>query len=227
MEKNTMAEDVARAVQAESPDPFTIAGKEIKPRGLTLKELAEVERDCLNRYRRQYLESYRDNLDLLTPEQRDRVMLEKIEETARWDLTNLPPKFAVDWQKVRLSPKLREFVDQYLETQDEGVTLPEEEAAVNRFYKKLVGAFVDQGMLSDAEYKQMTGSDSPKTKVPYISWWITGSLDGQISMVWMCCGGQVTRAEIESDPLVLKNRGRLLEIAQSIETLSAPDLGNG
>ena len=223
-----MAEDVARAVGAASPTTVTIAGKEVRPRPLSLKELAEVERDCLKRFRRQYLEAYRDNMDLLSPAQRDRMMQEKIEETAKWDLANLPPKYAVDWHKVKLNDKLRTWVDSYLENQSMDDDKPTEQDAVDRFYKKLVGAFIDQGILSDDEYKTLAGYDTPKVKVPYVSWWITGSLDGQITMCWACFSSVgITRDEIERDPLVLKNPQKLLQIAMEIETLTAPELGNG
>ena len=222
-----MAEDVSRAVGAGDPDPIKIAGKEVRIRPLSLKELGEVERDCLKRFRRQYLEVYRDNLDLLSDSQRDRMMQEKIEETAKWDLANLPPKYAVDWNKVKITDRLRVWVDNYLENQS-APDKPEEQDAITRYYKKLAAALVDRGVLSDEEYKQLTGYESPKVKVPYVSWWITATTEGQISLVWQCVASSgITRDDIESDPILLKNPHELMEIANRIEAMTAPELGNG
>lgn len=222
-----MAEDVSRAVGAADPDPVKIKGKEVKLRPLTLKELGEVERDCLKRFRRQYLEVYRDNLDLLSDSRRDRLMEEKIEETAKWDMANLPPKYVVDSNKVRMTDKLRAWIDNYLENQ-EAPEKPEEEAAIGRYYKKLAGALVDRGILSDVEYRELTGYESPKVRVPYVSWWISGDIAGQMTLLWQCvasCG--ITREDIETDPDLIQNPHKLMEIAGRIESLTAPTMGNG
>ena len=223
-----MAEDVARAVGASGGDPFTIAGKEVQARALTIKELAEVERDCLKRFRRHYLESYSENLDLLSESNRDRIMQEKIEESAKWDMSNLPPKYVVDWQKVQMTERLKTWIKEYFETMG-GHEEPKEQKAIVSYYKKLAGALIDQGVLSEEDYKELTDNAKlPKTAVPYVAWWITGSTDGRITMLWLVCKpAGVTREQVETDPLVVKNQGKLLEIAQEIERLTAPSLGNG
>jgi hypothetical protein len=60
-----MSEKMARALGANGAMLVTIAGKECSVRPLGIVELAEVERDCVARYRRTDLETYASYLDRL------------------------------------------------------------------------------------------------------------------------------------------------------------------
>ena len=88
-----MSEDVARALGAGG-DITTIAGKECKVRPLSIRELTEVERECLKVYKRTFLETFHDNLDLLPDDEAAGLMSRKLEEASAWDVGDLPSKKA-------------------------------------------------------------------------------------------------------------------------------------
>lgn len=214
-----MPEDVARALGAAGGMPtVTIAGKECRARPLGMRELTEVERDCLDRYRRQYLETYAANLDLLPEASRAGLMEKKLDEVGRWDIDNLPLKFAYDSAEITLSPELRQWVTEHWHLGD-GLS--------DERMRRLTAASLDQEALSDADFRRMTGGDEPpKVKVPYVHWWITGSYDGMVTMIWTCFRRDGVTREQVMDSLG-DNLTALTELSREIEKLSAPQAGNG
>ena len=76
-----MSEQMARALAATSPMTVMIGGKECTVRPLGIQELTEVERDCVQRFKRQYLETFSQNLDLLPENRRTELLEQKMEES--------------------------------------------------------------------------------------------------------------------------------------------------
>ncbi len=222
-----MADDVARAVGAEGPEAITIAGKECIVRPLTLKELSGVERECLQMYKRQHLETYSRNLDLLDEADASNIMIRQLEIVALWDISDLPTKSVYDPIQVKISDGLKLWAVDNLAvvlTDSKGEDM--EDKKINDLVRANVATALDSQVLSDELYENLTGEVPKKTKVNYISWWITGSFEGMLTLVWMCfkhCG--VTKEEVEDamgiDP------GILAYFARSIEHLSTPAVGNG
>lgn len=214
------SEDMARALNTQSAMSVTIAGIECHPRALSIQELSEVERECLAEFKRSYLETYHKNLDLLPEESRPGLMGAKLDEVALWDISNLPTKFAHDPTRVTLSAELRNW----LKEKHKLTGKLKEKIADDRLLRVVAG-MLDQGMLSAEEYTKLTAEESPKVRVPYINWWITGAFSGMISFVHTCFKHHgVSREQVidatRSDPTVL------IELAQEIERLSTPKLGN-
>ncbi len=211
-------DDVARAVGASGSAAVTIAGKECRVRPLGIRELTEVERDCLDRYRRQYLETYQGNLDLLPEGQRAGLMARKLDEVGRWDVDTLPPRFAHDAARIKLTAELREWLISHWSL--EGA---QDDARLQR----LAAASLDQGSLNEVEYRQLTGGAlPPRVKVPYVHWWITGSYDGMVTLIWACFRRDgVTREQVAE--YLGEDLTRLSELSREIEKLSAPQAGNG
>lgn len=212
-----MSEAMARAVGAGSPLTVEIDGKQCTVRPLSIRELTEVERDCVERYRRSYLKTFADNLDLVPKNIRESMMREKFEEAARWDVDDLPRKEAFSSVKVKVTKGLRRFIKaEYTET-----TEPDDDKI-----QLLAAAALDSGMLSVEQYKSLTGEDAKPTKVPYVAWWITGSTEGKITFIWMTFRhNDVTREQVAD--AVSENIALFTEVAQEIERLSSPQLGNG
>ena len=72
----------------------------------------------------------------------------------------------------------------------------------------------------------MTGGKPLKVKVPYVSWWITGSFDGMITLIWTCFKHNgVSREDVARE--LGRNEALLTELSREIETLSVPAVGNG
>ncbi len=212
-----MSDEVARAVGAASPTPVVINGKECIPRPLGIRELTEVERDCLTKYKRQYLETYQKNLDLLPESDRSNTIQNKFDEVGRWDIDDLPPKYAYDSSAIKVSDTLTEWIKKYWSLEGDMPTLR---------ICRLTAASLDLGALTEQEYQTMTGVKPAKFKVPYVNWWITGCYDGMVALVWACFRQyDVTRDQVLDS---LGNRLSLLsELAREIDRLSAPSAGNG
>jgi len=213
-----MSEQVARAVGAGSSLTLTIAGKQCTPRPLGVRELVEVERDCLDRYRRDYLEAYVKNLDLLPEAARETTLARKLEEVARWDTDCLPAKDAHDSSRVKLTDSLREWAKAYW-------ALAADDAPDTRI-QRLVAAALDQDILTAEKYQELTQTLPPRIKVPYVNWWITGSFVGMITMLWVCFRQEGITREQVIDALA-SDMAKLNETAREIEKLSAPQAGNG
>jgi len=213
-----MPEAEARAVGAGSPLVITIAGKECQVKPLGIRELTEVERDCLERYRRQCLETYAANLDLLPEQARVGWMERKLDEVSRWDVDSLPMKFAHDPTRVLVTDALKQWL---IEHWDLGLDTIEEKRL-----RQLAAASLDQDTLSEEEYRKLVGSPPPKVKVPYVHWWITGCYDGMVTLIWTCFRhANVTREQV-IDTLG-NDLTKLSELSREIEKLSAPQSGNG
>ncbi len=211
-------DDLARSVGAGGGLTVTIAGKECTVRPLGIREMNEVERDCLQRYRRQYLETYSANLDLFPEGDRNRLMEAKTEQAARWDVGSLPPKFAHDPGRIKITEGLKDWLAKNVDVKDGTSDLQ---------LRRLAAVALDQELLSDAQYEELCVSGKPpRMKVSYVNWWITGCFDGMITFIWTCFRhAGVTRDQVAEE--LGNNLGKMVEVSREIERLSAPQAGNG
>jgi hypothetical protein len=204
---------------AASPLVVTIGGKECTPRPLSVKELTEVERDCLYRYRDRYLETWSQSMKFFPDGQGVALLEKRVEEAARWDPEDLPPRDGFDSRRIVLTDALKNRLREVYNYDEK------EETSDLKWQRMAAGALQSQ-MLSEAEYENLTGKKPIKTKIAYTSWWITGSYDGQITFCWKCFSEHgVTR-----DQVIETMRGRrhlLADVSHEIDKLSASQLGNG
>jgi hypothetical protein len=212
-----MSDVVARAIGAGG-STIPIAGKECTVRPLGVRELVELERECLKQFKRDYLETFSNNLDLLPEDQRQPILLKKIDEVGYWTSNNLPRKMAYDPFKIKISPKLTAWLIKQWEVAED-TSVPK--------LQQITAASLDQEILTEAEYFTLTGETSVvKAKVPYVNWWVTGTFDGMFTTLWTCFREDgVTKEQVISE---FSTKPALLnEIAREIERLSAPSVGNG
>lgn len=219
-----MSEDTARAVGAFSSDSVLIQGKECFPRALTLKELGELERDCLSRYRKASVQGFAELLEFLPAEERAAAIAQKVDDTSRLQLKDIPPRWVHDPAAIVLTDELRGWLQDNMDGY-----LPDKADSDKDFdlaLKSAAAAALDQDLMSDTVYKELTKHPPRKTRVGYVNWWTTGSFDGRLSM--MCLAFReygFTRDQIAE--AVGMKQGILLKIARDVEKLSAPDVGNG
>ena len=207
-----MGEGVARTLGA-GDGVFKIAGKECKVRPLGTRELAEVERECLTRYKRNYIKTFTDNIDLL-PENtdKDEFLAKKFEAAARWDMDDLPRKNVCDYEQIEVTKKLKARIqeihnDEKNETDDDRV-------------KKLTASAIDSGTISVDQYKELTGKTAPLVKVGYVNWWISGCVEGMLTLIWMCFKDDgVTYDEVTK--ALSDNTQMMVMVSRRIEELSA------
>ncbi len=216
-----MSEDMARALGARGPEPIIIDGKEYFPRPLNVKDLAEVQRECLKYYRKAYLEAQKDVAETIDdPIERRQFMDQKRAEAGSFDLGTLPKRFVYDGKSVPVTDKLKKWLLENLE-----VEFPPGPDCETK-YHRAVSIALDSGDLTEQEVEQLTGKKIRKVKTPYVNWWIGGCIDGMLAMVHQAFKDQGLR--IDQIKFSMMNDGSMLaQIAREIEHLTAPETGNG
>jgi len=211
-----MGDATARALKAPSPMVVKFGDKECQVRPLGVQELTEAERECLKNYRRNYLETWVENADLL--ENSEGMLQEKMELAARWDVDDLPKKTAYDPVSVEITERLKSFVGNYLSLELKSLS--------DKRTKQLTAGLLDQGSLTIQEYKELTDKNIRSVKIPYVNWWVTGSFDGMSTFIWLCFRKYgVMKEEVLSK--ISKEPALLIELSREIERLSTPAVENG
>ena len=224
-----MSDDVARAVGAGGKT-ITIAGKKCKLRPLSLIELAELERDCLEQYQDKYLSTFYRNQKLLNNNGESNgndLLFQKMEEVARWDVTDLPPRFVYDPDKLFVNSKLQLWLKNkigFSTKGTDGVKLTEVE--LDKRLRMLTAGVLEQNLLTEEEYKTITAKSPEKMKTGHVGWWTTGSVEGRISMLYICFkDSELSREEIARE--IGRDSEMFMEAVREIENMSVPAAGNG
>lgn len=207
-----MSDKEARALAAG--DVISVSGEEYRISPVGMKQLHEVQRAAVKYYKREYLSTYAENMDLLPADQRAELLREKFDEVAKWDIGNLPVKLAYDTRLVPVNERLKAALE------DEFDDLPENEVEI-RF---LLAAALDRELIAAADVLKLTGVKPRKARIPYDSWWVTAVREGMIEFVLASARTNhpdLSRAEVEKWPLV-----KIVQASKMAESLTTPDLGN-
>lgn len=216
-----MSEDVARILGAGAPGELVIKGKVYSLRPLTVKELTEIQRTCLKRYQRKYMETFKENVDLLADsvEKQQDLVTNELQKVSKWGLDDLPIKEVFDSSRVRVTDELKSWMQQNI-----GAT-----AAVlqsERKCRQLLSTALDGGVLSSDSCFKLTGTVPQKVKTGYVNWWVTGSSEGMVHFVWLSIRGSgLTEEELEAE--ISDKYENIVTAARDVEDLTVPDLGNG
>lgn len=216
-----MSEKVARALgAAASTEPWMCNGKPCYLRPVKIKYLTELQRECLKQFRRSYLENYKDNMDLLGKTEQDFEL--KVHEVGLWDLTNLPPKNAYDPKSLVINEKIENWLVHNILIKPFDL---EDENRVKRMQRILASA-LDNEMLKEVDYIKLTGSTPRKGKINYVSWWVTGSMEGMIEMTFASLRDQnITKEDIYIE--LGNNFAKLAELSREIESVTTPQVEEG
>jgi len=146
------------------------------------------------------------------------MMEQRMEKASRWDIDDLPTKYAYDSSRIKVTDALKVWVQENV-----GSIEGREDLQIQR----MAAVALDQELLNESEYKRLVdGSAPPKFKVPYVNWWITGCFDGMVTFIWVCFKRDgVTRDQVVEE--LGSSMGMLVEISREIERLSTPSVGNG
>lgn len=211
-----MSEDVARALGAAVPGELTIAGKKCRLRPLSIKELTEVQREAVRTYRKVYLTNLRDSIEFLAGGEEG--FQKKVEETAHWEADDLPRKAVYDTATLEVNNKLKTWLKENLNAKEDRLKSP-------RTCRSLVAAALDSEVLSVEEFKKLTGRLPIKIKTGWVNWWVTGTPEGMLTMIWQSVKSDgVTRDELDT---LLSDPATMMAFAREVEFLSAPSPGNG
>lgn len=206
-----MSEDVARALGAGG-EGLSFNGKKAQIKPVGIKYLTEVQRECLRQFKRSYLETYKDNLDLLDMSIDD--LKSKADEVGRWALEDLPRKDSHDPKHLILTQQLKDWVNE---------NVLEEPLDDDRKYKQVIASALDNGMLSDDLYFKATNEQPKKTQINYVSWWITATIEGMVEMAYASFRDQgITKEDIYIE--LGNNFARLAEISRDIEQITSPQI---
>lgn len=215
-----MSEDVARMVGAAAPNSITINGKSCFIRPLTLRELTEIQRECLRIYRQQYAQNLKDTEEILGVDEVRRQIL----ESAKWDVDDLPKKFVYDAGKdIEPTEEIFKFIRENLAIDRAEI---EKQANKDLVIRQLLTTALDSGVLSETLFEKLTGRIPRRLSTGYVNWWLTATIDGMVSLCYWCLRDQgITKDDVIAE--ITSSGGKVASIARDIESLSAPDLGNG
>lgn len=211
-----MADDLARAVGAGASIDIKVGGQEktyeLSPVGLA--SLQQLQREALKAFKRQYLETYVENTDLLGNGTAENLVREKLDEVAKWDIGHLPKMkaFSVDHLEIKGS-----LADELLNRYGEIAT--DVGAA-----KRLLATALDMEDIKPAQVKEWCGKAPRSGQVPYDSWWVTGTYDGMMALIWVSVKKKhpdFAKAELQDWPST-----KIMEAARIVEQLTTPQVGN-
>jgi len=164
-----MSDREARALGAGAT--IEVDGTEYTLSPVKLQQLAELQRAALAYYRNSFLSTYRDNLDLLP----EGFLEKKLEEAARWDVTDLPGKKSYSADYVPITDQLREKLQ---------TVYAEVGNLDDAQFRNLLVAALDSEQISPQEVKELSGMFPQEITTPYDLWWVTGCYDGIIRYIY-------------------------------------------
>jgi hypothetical protein len=196
-------------------DSITVNGKDFKLRPVVAQHLSDLEQLALSTFKRNYLKTYRDNLDLLPPPEREGLMAKKLAEVAVWDLKDLPYKQAYDASRVPINDALTEWlVEHYGE-------LPKTDKGIIA----LVDVALDTDEITSDEVKALTEKAPIQGRVRYDQWWVTASINGMISMI--ASSIKQDHPETSTKDVSQWPFPKLVEASRKAESVSSASMGNG
>jgi hypothetical protein len=205
-------EKEARALAAG--ETIEVNGKEYKLRPIVAQVLSDLEREALRYWKRQYLETYTENADLLSDGKADELIERKMDEAAQWDLTDLPQKDAFDLTRVPASKDARLWAEK-----KRG-----EELSEDNEIKAVLSVALDTGELKPEDVEKMTGRRPVRGRVRYDQWWVTATMTGMIAFITAGVNQEhpkLSRKEVGKWPF-----SKIAEAARITERLTSADVGN-
>lgn len=213
-----MSEREARALGAGTK--IKVGEAEYVLRPITVQQLCDLEREALQYFRRQVLQTYRENADLLG-DKADEMIARKFEEVSRLTLDDLPKKTAYDTSHLPVTAALREWAKGFQAELDGRQGVDVDDAKV----RSLVATALDQDRISVDEVKRLAGQRPTMARVRYDQWWVTGCFEGMVAFIHSSLKQEhpeITKDDVRKWPL-----SAIFETSREVEKITVPDLGNG
>jgi len=201
----------ARALAAG--DKIEVNGEQFTLRPIVAQHLVDLEREALDHYKTQYLETFVKNKHLLG-DKADEVILQKMEEVARWDLNDLPREVAFDVSRVPITDGLKKWVEEKFDE------VPDTDAGI----RSLVSTALDQERITHEKVKELSGKAPLQGRVRYDQWWVTAATEGMVSFITSSVCHEhpkVTRKIVASWPF-----SKIAEASRRVEKITSADMGN-
>jgi hypothetical protein len=202
----------ARALGAG--ETIEVDGKQYKLRPIRIQRLCDLERDALRYHKRQVLETYRDNMDLLGDACTSGLMEKKLQEVSEWGVSDLPKKEVYDASNVPVNDKVKLWVKENYDMEPHDFVC-----------QMLLTVGLDRGKISLEQVKEMTGSSPRRGVVRYDQWWITASYEGMVAFVHSSIRDD--HPELTKEDIGRWSPAKLVEAAKIAENLTTASMGNG
>ena len=195
-------------------ETIEVDGDHYTLRPVVAQSLCDLEREALKHYKRQYLETYTENADLLSNGSSSELIDRKMDQVAGWDLNDLPQKDAYDVSSVPVNDKIRKWALDYRG----------EEKQTDSTVKAVMAVALENGDLKPLQVKHMTGRAPVRGRVRYDQWWITATMTGMVAFI---AAGvkrehpEVTRKQVGNWPF-----SKIAEAARTVERLTSASVGN-
>jgi hypothetical protein len=216
-ESRMLAAGEAFKVKEPAEDNGEREEKTYKLRPVRIRELTELEKESLQAYKMEYLQTFKAGLKLLdSPEGNDDRLLQEVQRVGNWNLSNLPQKEAFGVGPVPITAEIKSWVEKQY-----GIT-PSTDLGI----KAVMLNALDTGAVAPEDIKKMTGKFPLRGQVRYDQWWITGTLEGMLSFVHLSirqCHPEVTKDWIKDKWSYI----RLIEAARIVEDITSASVGNG
>lgn len=213
-----MSDKEARATGAG--DSIEVDGKTWHLVPLRMTQLHEIQRKALASYRSSYLQTFADNAKLLG-DAGEGLLASKLEEVAKWDVSDLPAKYAHSCENVPINNKLVEMVRIELQLSDDECA---EFSKDEKKAKMRLAGLLDQGLVTVEQVKKATGSTPRRIRAHYDMWWATATHEGRIATIVASLlrhHPTVTKTDIQDWSL-----HAMIDAVSMIESLTAPTVGN-
>lgn len=207
-----MSDRESRALAAAQQ--IEVDGKEFKLRPLSLQHLVDLEQEALRHYKREYLETFRENADLLGKD-RLAVLRQEMETVGKWQLHDLPKKQVHDVGRVPVTDAAKVWVEENIGE------VPETDAGV----RAVLVTALDGDQLTREQVKQMTGKSPIKGMVRYDQWWITGSVHGMLSFITSSIRAE--HPDVSKEDVARWPFAKIAEAARLVEGMTSASMGNG
>ena len=195
-------------------ESIEVGGKRYKLRPVAAQHLCDLEREALKYYKRQCLQTFVDNADLLGKEKAQSLLERKLEEVSQWDLGDLPQRDAYDVGSVTITDEARKWA---LENQME---VPETPTRL----RALLNTALDRGLLTPAKVKDIVGKFPFHGKVRYDQWWVTASTEGMVSLIVSSIRHE--HPEMTREDVAGWTFDKLAEAARIVEGITTPNPKN-
>lgn len=206
-----MSEREARALGAGIS--ITVKDKDYVLSPVSIQKLSVLQREALQAYKREYLETYANNLSLLGS-RAQLVLDQKMEEAAKWDIKDLPPKKAYSAKRVPITDVVKEKIKE----------LFDHEPTEDDRWRDLLTTALDQQQITPEWVFKETGEMPEMGLISYDQWWVTGRLEGLIAFVHASVN--------ETDPTIPRSLigkwhpADLIYASRRVELLTTPAVGN-
>ena len=179
---------------------------------ISIGSLAEIQREALRAYKRQYLQTYADMQDALPPGKLDEV----VDRVATWDVDKLPTKVAHSCRHLQTNEKVTELLVSFY---GETICPLKDSTAL-----ALLTNLLDEEKITTKQVEELTGGKPISAHIPYDLWWATGSYDGRILMLWASM--QEHHPRYTKDQIKKWDPAKIIEGSRLVESMTQPHMGN-